>query len=81
MQQANCDMEHFARQVIRLAGDDLLREQLGREASVYAGEWLATEMTARLLAFYSALHVRQHGWSHCNKINRLAVIADAMRQL
>ena len=52
---AECDANHFARQTLRLLGDEELRRRLGREAIACAAEWSAAKMSSRLVSFYEAL--------------------------
>jgi len=42
----------FADKVVRLLGDPVLRERLGREAREYAAGWSAEVMASRLVEFY-----------------------------
>ena len=50
---AEDDEAHFAAQVIRLLGDPELRRRLSEEAHVYAREWSAPALAARMLDFYA----------------------------
>ena len=45
-------MTDFADKVVRLLGDPVLRERLGREARDYAAGWSAEVMARRLVEFY-----------------------------
>jgi glycosyltransferase involved in cell wall biosynthesis len=52
---AEDDEAHFAAQVVRLLGDPELRRRLSEEAHVYAREWSAPALAARMLDFYKEL--------------------------
>ncbi len=58
---AEDDEVHFAAQIVRMLGDPQLRRRLSDEARVYAREWSAPALAARLLDFYGEIKAGHRG--------------------